>query len=250
MNIIETIKKNYEEFSRSELKVTDFILENPTAVEMSTITKIATDAKTSTSAVLRFCQTLGFNGYKDFRFEMIEYLHSNKKNTGSESFTGNLLDGYMQNINQMKDIDPEKINKLISALMNENNNYVLGIYYSSLPARELYLGLNDLGKVSLFANDYMISEHITRTVDDDSTVLLFSIDGKKANFKYYLADLANKMPDNSFLITMNPKAELAEVFPNTIVLPGRVFSSKSVIDTQSLPMIFVELLLNLIQNKL
>jgi Transcriptional regulators len=79
MNIIETIKKNYEEFSKSELKVTDFILGNPTAVEMSTITKIATDAKTSTSAVLRFCQTLGFNGYKDFRFEMIEYLHSNKK---------------------------------------------------------------------------------------------------------------------------------------------------------------------------
>lgn len=250
MNIIDTIKNHSDEFSKSELKVADYILGNPEFIETFTITKIAIEAQTSTSAVLRFCQTLGFNGYKDFRFEMLEYLHSNKKKTTSEDFVGNLLDGYMKNVNQMKDLDDKQINNLVDALMNANNNYILGIYYSSLPARELYLGLNDLGKVSLFANDYMISEHITRTVDDDSTVLLFSVDGKKNNFKYYMADLANNMPKNSYLITMNAKAELAEVFPNTIVLPGRVFSSKSVIDTQSLPMIFVEMILNLIQNKL
>jgi len=61
--------------------------------------------------------------------------------------------------------------------------------------------------------------------------------------------LATSMPKNSFLITMNPKAELAADFPHTIVLPERTFSSKSVVDTQSIPMVFVELLLNLIYGK-
>ncbi|WP_338231549.1 MurR/RpiR family transcriptional regulator [Companilactobacillus muriivasis] len=249
MNIIESIKNHYDDFSKSELKVAEYIIKTPERVEVITITKLATEAGTSTSAVLRFCQTLGFNGYKDFRFEMVNFIHEQKKEVKPNSLIDNLVDGYMKSINQMRDIDSKSMNELVDVLTNDNLNYILGIFYSSLPARELYLGLNDLGHASMFADDYMISEHITRPVNDDSTVVLFSIDGNKHNFKNYLADLATSMPKNSFLITMNPKAELAADFPHTIVLPERTFSSKSVVDTQSIPMVFVELLLNLIYGK-
>jgi len=249
MDIIESIKNHYEDFSKSELKVANYIVGSPKRVEVITITKLATEAGTSTSAVLRFCQTLGFNGYKDFRFEMMNFIHEQKTEIRPSSLKDNLIDGYLKSISQLREIDSKTIDELIKALTNENLNYILGIFYSSLPARELYLGLNDLGKASMFADDYMISEHIIRPINDKSTVVLFSIDGKKGNFKNYLSDLATNMPKNSFLITMNPKAELSATFPHTIVLPERTFSSKSVVDTQSIPMVFVELLLNLIYDK-
>ena len=119
-----------------------------------------------------------------------------------------------------------------------------------MPAKELALGLNDLGKVSLLADNYMNLSHITNSMANDSTLVMFSIDGNKRDFSYYLADLATDMPKNSFLITLNPEAGLSEYFEHTIVLPGRTFSNQSVVDTQTIPMLFVELLLNLIHEKI
>ena len=71
MDIIESIKKQHLELSKSEQKVSSYIIKHPDNIETFTITKLANEAKTSTSAVLRFCQSLGFQGYKEFRFEIL-----------------------------------------------------------------------------------------------------------------------------------------------------------------------------------
>lgn len=249
MDIIETIKE-HDGFSQSEEKVKSYIINNPRNIETFTITKLANEAKTSTSAVLRFCQSMGFNGYKDFRFEVINALHRGKQNDDPNSLMDRYLNENISVLNQMKQIKQEQINDLLKSLMNDKVNYLLGTYYSSFPAKELYYGLNDLGKTSLYSHDYINSSHITRSMNENSTLVFFSISGNKREFTQFLPDLTSDMPDNSFLITTNPNAELNKIFPNTIVLPGAPFSNKSVTDAQSIPITFVEMILNLIHDSL
>lgn len=250
MNIIVNIKNQQEKFSKSEQKVSAYIINHPENIETFTITKLATEAKTSTSAVLRFCQTLGFQGYKDFRFEVIHFLHSDKQKKDANSLVSTFLNDYVRVINQISQVNQNQINNLINCLMNDELNYLLGTYYSSFPAKELYYGLSDLGKPSLYSNDYINSAHIALTMTKKSTLLLFSASGNKHDFAQFLPDIANDMPKNSFLITTNPKAELTKIFPNTITLPGATFANRSVTDGQSIPIVFVELILNLIHEKL
>ena len=250
MDIIESIKKQHLELSKSEQKVSSYIIKHPDNIETFTITKLANEAKTSTSAVLRFCQSLGFQGYKEFRFEILNYLHNRRQKANPNDLINNYLTDYAKVINQMQQIDHKQIDYLIDCLMNDELNYLLGIYYSSFPAKELYYGLSDLGKPSLYSNDYINSAHITRTMKNSSTLVLFSVSGNKQDFSNFLPDLTNDMPPHSFLITLNPKAELSKIFPETIILPGSVFSNRSVTDGQSIPILFVEMLLNLIHEKI
>lgn len=248
MDIINSIKEHVN-FSKSEEKVGNYIIKHTANIETFTITKLAVEAKTSTSAVLRFCQSLGFQGYKDFRFEVIQYLHSGDHNADTNDLINNYLTETTNIINQMKQIDYSKLTELITSLMNDEVNYLMGIYYSSLPAKELYSGLNDLGRPTIYSHDYINSSHVTRSMTDKSTFVYFSISGVKQDFYRFMPDIADNMPANSYLVTTNPKAELQKVFPNTIFLPGASFSNKSVTDAQSIPVIFVEMVLNIIHDK-
>lgn len=55
MNILQKMQLHEPEYSKSETKVYHFLKENFEKVETLTITRIATNSHTSTSAVLRFC---------------------------------------------------------------------------------------------------------------------------------------------------------------------------------------------------
>ena len=55
MNLMETIHLHKNDFSKTEHKVYDYIVQNPTAIETATITKIAELCQVSTSGILRFC---------------------------------------------------------------------------------------------------------------------------------------------------------------------------------------------------
>lgn len=248
MDIIKAIQQKAKTLSKSELKVSDYILKYPEHVETFTITKLADRAKTSTSAVLRFCQSLGFKGYKDFRYEMISHLRNNRHHLKTDDTQGTFLDEYSKLIEQLYKLDQTLIEKLEKALRTPTMNYLLGVHFSALPAKELFLGLQDLGIVAAYADDYINAAHLTNTMTDDDTLVLFSISGNKSNFKHFLAALDNNMPQNSFLITMNPKADLIDSFKHTLILPGNSFSNQSVVDAQAVPILFVELLLNLIHE--
>lgn len=250
MDIINTIKIHKNDFSKSEEKVYNYILKHPEAIETHTITKIANQCSTSTSAVLRFCQVLGFNGYKDFRFEMIKYLRETYQQKDTIDLFDQLTDAYLQTINQFKKLDRNLLNQLINDLKSKSNIYILGIHYSSLPARQLSLGLQDISIMSYTAHDYIEAGHLYNTINKDATLIFFSIDGDKTNFTRFLPDTINEMPTKSYLITLNPSAKLKSMFNNTIVLPGHSFTHQSIWDTQSIMMIFVEILLNSIHNAL
>ena len=118
MNLMETIHLHKNDFSKTEHKVYDYIVQNPTAIETATITKIAELCQVSTSGILRFCQVLGYKGYKDFRFDMLHYLHQEHVEVNPENLFDELTSKYLSVIRQFNNIDQNKLNQLIKQIKN------------------------------------------------------------------------------------------------------------------------------------
>ena len=239
MNLMDTIHLHKNDFSKTERKVYDYIVQNPTAIETATITKIAELCQVSTSGILRFCQVLGYKGYKDFRFDMLHYLHQEHVEVNSENLFDELTSKYLSVIRQFNNIDQNKLNQLIKQIKNTKNIYIIGVHYSSLPAKHLVLGLQDLGI-------YMQASHLYNTIHEDDLLIYFSIEGNQNNVSRFF-DLTNASK-NTYMITLNPKPKL--LIENTLILPGYTLSKQSIVDLQSIVVIFVELLLNMFHNTL
>lgn len=77
-------------------------------------------------------------------------------------------------------------------------------------------------------------------------VLISSIEGNQNNVSRFF-DLTNASK-NTYMITLNPKPKL--LIENTLILPGYTLSKQSIVDLQSIVVIFVELLLNMFHNTL
>ena len=192
------------------------------------------------------CLFLGYKGYKDFRFDMLHYLHQEHVEVNSENLFDELTSKYLSVIRQFNNIDQNKLNQLIKQIKNTKNIYIIGVHYSSLPAKHLVLGLQDLGINTYFAYDYMQASHLYNTIHEDDLLIYFSIEGNQNNVSRFF-DLTNASK-NTYMITLNPKPKL--LIENTLILPGYTLSKQSIVDLQSIVVIFVELLLNMFHNTL
>ncbi|AND78945.1 MurR/RpiR family transcriptional regulator [Streptococcus pantholopis] len=249
MDFLENIKQHEADYAKSELKVYHYVLANLESLETFTITKIAELSQTSTAAVLRFCQTLGYKGFKDFRYDAIRFLHHHHQRP-SVDILDQMTDNYSQLTKQLRNLNRETIHALIATILKQQRLHIFGVYYSSLPAKYLHMGLQDLGITSHFAGDLNSGAHLTNIINEEDSLILFSVSGGSGNFRQALSALQNNMPKQSYLITLNATAPVAKLFTTTIVLPGNLFNKQSIVDTQSLPMIFVEILLNLIREEM
>ncbi|WP_022888564.1 MurR/RpiR family transcriptional regulator [Agromyces italicus] len=69
-NVLSTVREALPRLSSSEARVAEAIIADPTLVVDLTITDLARVCGTSLSTVARFCQTLGYSGYREFRMEV------------------------------------------------------------------------------------------------------------------------------------------------------------------------------------
>lgn len=246
MNLLNTIEHKKTTLSNTEKKVCDYILEHPEQIESCTITKLANQADTSTSAVLRFCQSLGFKGYKDFRFELMNDLKNTHHQDNGSKFES-LVNQYINTMNHFKMMDQKIIENLIKDIKNAKSISICGMHYSSLPAKQLSYGLQDLGYMNYFSQDYLEFTHLLNAIDNESLLIYFSINGNKNGvFHYLVPNVQDTLPNNSYLITLNDKAPLSDYFKQTITLPGSYLSHTSIIDNESISSMFVEILINML----
>jgi DNA-binding MurR/RpiR family transcriptional regulator len=70
LDVLSNVRQALPRLSSSEARVAEAIIADPTVVVDLTITDLALRCGTSLSTVARFCQTLGYSGYREFRMEV------------------------------------------------------------------------------------------------------------------------------------------------------------------------------------
>ena len=251
MKIIEKLALQKDMFPNSERQICEHLLKDPHVIEQDTITRLAARSQVSTSAVLRFCRSMGYKGYKDFRYAFCQELHEEPFYTArpERSLVQALYARYIDVYGRMQQMDPKELEKLARSLLNGHPAFVTGIYYSSLPARMLTMGLQDR-QIPVFGSfDYIQASHQNSLIKEDSTFIYFSIGAEGTMAQRYILDPIEEMPENSWLITLNPDTPLKKDFSHTLIVPGYELSRDSIVNIESVFMAFAEILLNIVYEQ-
>lgn len=248
VNVIQKINLNYDSLTKSELKIAKYILDNPKSIELYTIVKIADLTFTSKSAVLRFCQKLGYQGYSEFRYDIINFLHvGNKKDTVVDDVM-KIAMNYSNAITLMSSLDKDIIEKLVVDIYKSNDIYNFGIYKSSILAQKLKYNLIDCGKSSHVLCDSIALHHTSYLLKADSLFIIFSLSGNSKDVSEFLNETKH-LNYTSYLITCKKKSALSKVVDSTIVLPSIDADKQMKLDEHSIVMVFIEILSHLYLNK-
>jgi DNA-binding MurR/RpiR family transcriptional regulator len=78
--VILKIKESINSLSPSERQVGEYILSHLGEIDGLSIYETAEKAKSSTSAVMRFCRTLGYSGFRNFSLELTKELVPEARN--------------------------------------------------------------------------------------------------------------------------------------------------------------------------
>lgn len=215
MTILEQIKACHDQFSASELKVYDVVINTPEYIEFETISRIAERANTSSSAVLRFCHTLGFTGYKEFRYALANELRQAQTADPSSLY----LSAVDQLVKNMRQIKKEDLIDLAAIMKKAPHIYLIGFYYSSLPVLKLKRMLEDLGCACHYATDYMDTLHLLNTIRNDDLLIIFSKSGLLTYYDTIIKSLPSHL-HNTYLITETKNSPMSKKINHCIILPS------------------------------
>lgn len=76
IDIFTQIKLLFNNFTKAEKKVGEFVLNNPKEVLYMSITDLADKCDVGDTSVFRFCKTLELKGYQDFKMILAQSLNS------------------------------------------------------------------------------------------------------------------------------------------------------------------------------
>lgn len=69
-NVLNTISSLYHSLTKSEKKIADTILRSPDLVVQCPLSEIAKHLEVGEATLVRFCRTIGFKGFSDFKLEL------------------------------------------------------------------------------------------------------------------------------------------------------------------------------------
>jgi DNA-binding MurR/RpiR family transcriptional regulator len=251
MNPIEKLENSQDAFSRAELAAAKYILESPTSVIQFTLTDLAKKSHSSTAAIIRMCQRIGYDGYKDFKFSMSRYLiagpadraaSDDSDQTNSLNYIAN---AYIRFIALLRDTIPmEDIHRLSDEICHAKDISIWGVNRTGFSAMQLSYRLARLGIATRPITDPMVMTDYASILGQNDLCIIFSIRGRgTANYADYMRQLRSQGCKVA-LLTMEPKLNLNKEADYCFVLPHiSKTPDLSFLDDQAIYFVFIEALL-------
>lgn len=250
MSPIERIEANKAAFSRAELAAAQYILESPTAVLQQTLTQLAKKSHSSTAAIIRMCQRIGYDGYKEFKFSMSRYLFANPADASMTADTSlssldYVANAYIRYLSIMREtLDSDNIHELAAAISSARSITILGINRTGFSAMQLSYRLSKLGIPSRPITDTIVMTDYSMILGEGDLCILFTIRGVgSSNYRDFLQQMRSQ-GCRIALLTMEPKLNLIRYADDVFVLPRISKDTElSFLDDQAVYFVFIEVLL-------
>ena len=83
-DFLTRIRSSYNQFTKAERRVADFILQNPNKVLFMSISDLAETCDVGDTSVFRFCKTMNVKGYQEFKMTLSLSMRGKEKAEGLE----------------------------------------------------------------------------------------------------------------------------------------------------------------------
>lgn len=189
-DVISELHKHDGKFAAREQKVADFVKANLDAVSNMTIAKVAEAADVSTPTVIRFCRTLGCEGFREFKLRLAQNLAVSQQYlqpgtaTGETGMPSTALDRvlgglYAATSAMQAQVKPEDIASASAVLAQSRQLVAAGIGGgSSMLAAEAANRFFRLGLPAASINDSYVLQMRAATLGPGDVLLLFSSTGE------------------------------------------------------------------------
>lgn len=251
MNPVELIQLHKDTFTKSEIKIMDYMLDHLDQIASYPLVDFAKMANVSKSALLRFCQKLGYNGYSEFKYEISRYVASGIQESNTDENITSITSIYAASISSMDSfINENEIANLCDLIYNANKIKIFGIAETGFSAEYFESRLASLGvdaEVITYVNRYQ--EKIAFTKEGDLNIFLSLSSNTEGVNDTIQSSLENKA--STALITQNQKALLRNKVDSFIVLPTlNIEKNKFFLDSQAIVLVFVAMVINQLARKL
>lgn len=152
-DLIRTIQKIYPRLSKGQKLIAEFISNNYDKAAFMTASKLGNKVGVSESTVVRFANTLGYDGYPKLQRELqeliktklttVQRLEMSKDYSSESAVLKKVLKADMDNIRAtIEEIDAEVFQKVVNSIFDAKRIYILGLRSSTTLAEYLGFYLN------------------------------------------------------------------------------------------------------------
>lgn len=220
-NVLIKIRERKDSLTPVERLVAEYILSNKEEIPHLSIKSLAQASKTSDASVLRFCKTMGYNGYRSFIVSISASLGSMDEVTGDQYTDiqpGDDLQTIIANIgrNNMKSIedslsvmDRAAVSKAVRALRGSNRIVFFGIGASGLVCQDAEQKFTRINKMCHAYTDGH-SQLTAATLLTKGDVAIFISNSGETTEILDALDIAKKNGAQIIAITKYSKSELSD----------------------------------------
>lgn len=185
MSCLFKIKNSMNNFSKSEKKIAEYILNNSEYVKTITSTQLAEASKVGQASVIRFVKKIGFKGFSEFKIKLNQELAAltDKKNIlhssvtlqdSIEEITKKIAEDSIDSINiTQQNLKETELKKAVKLLKNAEKIILIGMGASSLVAKDFSYKLSKIGKVAIHNTDSDVQ--LTNVINSNKKDLIIAI---------------------------------------------------------------------------
>lgn len=190
---ISRINNAMPDFNPLETRIANFFVCNQNEILRLPIQQIAEKCDCSQSAIVRFCQRLGYSGFKDFKHQVTDLMFDQYRH-GSEQpahYSDIQLDGSLNtiisritenNLKSLQDtadiIDEATLVRAIHAISDANRVVFYAVGGSAISAADAYQKFVRIGKNCQFFEDSHLQISSAVTLKKGDIAVLISYSGK------------------------------------------------------------------------
>lgn len=229
-NLVLKIQSSYNQLTKAEKKVADYVLNNQQQILYMSITDLADACKVGDTSVYRFCRTMKLQGYQEFKMKLSLSLGARNHVRKEIDSLKETEDHFTEMANMIKTmhiqaieqtnmlLDRENFLTVLGMLKEAKKIYFLGIGDSLLTAQEAtnkFLRITN--KVHCITDPHMQAMAASMASKEDLIVIISYSGATKNNIQ--VANLAKEAGANIVCITHFQKSPLT-AYSDVILLSG------------------------------
>lgn len=229
-NLLLDIQSMYNQFTKVERKVADFVLKQPEQVIYLSISDLSDACKVADASVHRFCRTLKLKGYQEFKMKISISLHMTQ-NLGGDAKKESIYDNAIveqaekiinKSITALQEtkalLDKDQLEKTLSLLQEAKNIYFFGIGDSLLTAQEANNKFMRITKKAHCITDPHMQAMSAAMADVSDLIIIISYSGATKD-NIHVAQLAKQAGAHIVAITRFIKSPLT-AYADAVLLCG------------------------------
>ncbi|WP_066646703.1 MurR/RpiR family transcriptional regulator [Christensenella timonensis] len=239
--ILLYIQNNYKNLTNSLQKIAVSILAAPSKVVDNTASELSKDIDVSEASIVRFCQSLGFKGYADFKIKLAKDLGADntepvpsgiKRTDSSWDVISKVMQSECEDIRFTLDmIDKESLITCLELICASNRIGFFGVGSSAIVASNAKEHFLHYGKVAQAEQEGMSQIVLANSLHTNDLAFGISISGQ-SKIPLQALRIAKENGAKTVCLTQNPRSSLAE-YSDCVLIAYRKSNSLDDLGTAS-----------------